>query len=163
MEVLDDIGVGILLKKHGFRQDLLFGTGLVSFEWYVNTREMVQGLEKNLFAGFGRYSYLRMTLVLLGFLLLSAGPIVTAIISGAAIAIVVSVIGQFALPAAIAATAAKRFAIKPAVMAALPIGMLLLVYAGARSTYRAWRAGGIRWRDTFYPLSELRAMSRVKL
>lgn len=163
MEILDDIGVGILLKQHGFRQDLLFGTGLVSFEWYVDTREMIKGLEKNLFAGFGRYSYLRMTLVLLGFLVLSAGPIVSALLSGSVLAISVAILGQFALPALIAATSVKRFAIKPTVMAALPIGMLLLVYAGARSTYSAWKVKGIRWRDTFYPLAELRKLSRVKL
>jgi hypothetical protein len=41
--------------------------------------------------------------------------------------------------------------------------MMLIVYAGFRSMLKAWRQGGIRWRDTFYPLSELRKMQRVKL
>jgi glycosyltransferase involved in cell wall biosynthesis len=52
LEVVDDIGLGKLMKREGFVQDVLLGYGTVSIEWYRSTREMVKGLEKNSFAMF---------------------------------------------------------------------------------------------------------------
>jgi hypothetical protein len=40
---------------------------------------------------------------------------------------------------------------------ATPATALLVTYAAMRSMLITLRQGGIRWRDTFYPLSELRA------
>jgi glycosyltransferase involved in cell wall biosynthesis len=50
LEVVDDIGLGKLMKKSGFKQDVLLGRGTVSVEWYRNTREWISGIEKNAFA-----------------------------------------------------------------------------------------------------------------
>ncbi|GIZ50171.1 glycosyltransferase [Noviherbaspirillum aridicola] len=52
LAVLDDMMLGKLLKRHGYRQDLLIGTDMVRIEWYRNTAGLVRGLEKNIFAGF---------------------------------------------------------------------------------------------------------------
>lgn len=52
MEVVDDIGLGRLMKQKGFVQDVLLGDASVSVEWYPNTRAMIKGLEKNSFAMF---------------------------------------------------------------------------------------------------------------
>jgi hypothetical protein len=38
----------------------------------------------------------------------------------------------------------------------VPVAGLLIVYVILRSTYLTLKQGGIYWRDTFYPLSELR-------
>jgi hypothetical protein len=35
--------------------------------------------------------------------------------------------------------------------------MPVLLYAALNSTFVTLKQGGVRWRDTFYPLSELRA------
>ena len=38
-----------------------------------------------------------------------------------------------------------------------PLFVWILPVAILRSTFATLRAGGVRWRDTFYPLAELRA------
>jgi hypothetical protein len=44
-----------------------------------------------------------------------------------------------------------------ALWVATPLAVVLLLYAYWNSTLRTLRDGGIRWRDTFYPLETLRA------
>jgi len=39
---------------------------------------------------------------------------------------------------------------------AFPAGALMFLYSLIRSTLTTLRAGGVTWRGTFYPLSELR-------
>ena len=47
----DDMKLGKVVKKHGFRQDVVSGRGLIVVEWYASLRELVDGLMKNAFAG----------------------------------------------------------------------------------------------------------------
>jgi hypothetical protein len=37
-----------------------------------------------------------------------------------------------------------------------PVGAVLMAFAYWRSTYITLRQGGVRWRDSFYPLAQLR-------
>ena len=50
--VIDDIGLGILIKSSGFKQEFLMGEGLITVDWYSSTRHLIEGLEKNVFAAF---------------------------------------------------------------------------------------------------------------
>ena len=47
----DDMKLGKLLKKSGYRQDLVLGGEMITVEWYSSLGELVKGLEKNSFAG----------------------------------------------------------------------------------------------------------------
>ncbi|MCZ2080285.1 MAG: glycosyltransferase [Bryobacterales bacterium] len=47
----DDMKLGKRVKAHGFRQEFVLGTTLLSVEWYSSFRQMVRGLMKNMFAG----------------------------------------------------------------------------------------------------------------
>jgi hypothetical protein len=38
----------------------------------------------------------------------------------------------------------------------MPVSAMLVSYAALQSVELSIRRGGIRWRDTFYPLAELR-------
>jgi glycosyltransferase involved in cell wall biosynthesis len=49
---VDDIMLGKLIKKNGFRQDCLYGQEFVLVEWYRTVEEMIAGLMKNAFAAF---------------------------------------------------------------------------------------------------------------
>src|SRR5262249_26447939 len=75
LEVVDDVGLGQMLKRHGVRCSVVNGRGLVQLHWYRNVPEMARGTEKNAFSAIGRYSILR----LLGFsalyLLLEYSPL----------------------------------------------------------------------------------------
>ena len=69
MEVIDDYGLGLMLKQSGFRTLILNGLGAVEMDWYPNLWAMIKGLEKNLFPVLGHYSYRRAfgrALVMLG-------------------------------------------------------------------------------------------------
>ena len=47
LEVLDDIMLGMMVKRRGCRQDALLGYGAVAVRWYRNAAEMIRGIEKN--------------------------------------------------------------------------------------------------------------------
>jgi len=47
----DDLKLGKLLKTSGFRQEMMFGLGMLRVEWYRSVRELIQGLMKNAFPG----------------------------------------------------------------------------------------------------------------
>ena len=47
----DDMKLGKLIKKNGYKQELLFGKGMIYGEWYSSLRELIDGLMKNAFAG----------------------------------------------------------------------------------------------------------------
>jgi membrane protein DedA with SNARE-associated domain len=61
-----------------------------------------------------------------------------------------------ALELLVSLVAARRTAKSLACVLAYPITALLFSYISARTTIKNLRDGGIYWRETFYPLSELR-------
>jgi glycosyltransferase involved in cell wall biosynthesis len=47
----DDMKLAKLVKKHGFKQDVAYGSGLVSVEWHESLKGAVHGLGKSMFPG----------------------------------------------------------------------------------------------------------------
>ena len=47
----DDMKLAKLLKRHGFRQGVAYGAGLVSVEWHQGLPDAVRGLSKSMFSG----------------------------------------------------------------------------------------------------------------
>ncbi|HEX2211518.1 MAG TPA: glycosyltransferase family 2 protein [Longimicrobium sp.] len=150
----DDMKLGKLVKKHGFRQDFLIGADAVSVEWYATVREAVRGLRKNGFAG---VDY-RLSLVIL-----------------ATISQLLLFIWPFLAVFVVPGTARIPYAVAVAVILFLFAGMareqkvpawcgLLFPLASAMFIVVVWNATiyalvhrGIEWRGTHYPLDELRA------
>jgi glycosyltransferase involved in cell wall biosynthesis len=163
MDVIDDVGLGLLLRRHHAKARILSGTDLIHFEWYPSLREMIKGLEKNTFAGFARYSYPRAGLLTIAMLLVILYPLIWSIIIGSVVALAATLFIYIFLPFLVALTQRKLIPTSPRLMLMLPLGFLLLTYALVRSTYITWREKGIRWRGTFYPLDALRRGQRVKL
>lgn len=149
----DDLQLGKLLKLRGYRQDVAFGGDLVSVEWYSSLRAAARGLEKNTFSAFD-YSLPRAALAgtiavcvtLLPFLLLpfASGP-----------AFWLS-LGTCLLLLLLHAGSTRAAGGRPLLALLLPLAMLLVFVIGGRATALTLLRGGIRWRDTFYPLEELR-------
>jgi glycosyltransferase involved in cell wall biosynthesis len=50
MHPIDDLMLGKVLKRQGFRQDCLLAHGFVAVPWYGTVRQMIDGLQKNTFA-----------------------------------------------------------------------------------------------------------------
>jgi len=150
----DDIKLGKILKKAGYRQEMVFGAGLLSVEWYSSLRELIEGLMKNSFAGL---EY-KVTMSI-----------------GAGIAILWLNVWPFAAIFAVRGTAWILYALATIVMLlfisdanhfygqprwyafAHPFFAVLFVYILWKSLVLALWTGGITWRGTHYPLVQLRA------
>jgi glycosyltransferase involved in cell wall biosynthesis len=153
MEVVDDIKLGKLVKLGGFRSGLATSQHFVQIRWHEGFLNVVRGLMKNLFAGYG-YSVGNAFLSVLGVFIFSVLPFIAVWFTsgGARIAC--------ALTCAIAITIEGRFVretFQPAIYGFThPIGALVFIYMTVRATVGTLWRGGIIWRGTFYPLRELR-------
>ena len=167
MDPTDDFKLGRLLKESGARQRFYDGVGLVRCPWHRGALNVARGLEKNFFAGLG-YSVAELAAFTVLALVLGFGPAVTGI-AGSALA---AASGRAApgliawLPFALQIglvwsgfrIQTRRYGGNAALQAALyPAAVLLLLAAAWNSALRILARGGVRWRDTFYPLDELRA------
>lgn len=150
----DDLKLGKVLKRAGYRQEAANGAGVMSVAWYHSLPEMIGGLEKNMFAGV-EYS---VALSLLGGavqLLLGVAPVVALglvtgpaqILFGLQVLVGVTILGLHAR--------ASRIPVRAALL--LPVVTALFVFILWRTMILNLWQGGIRWRGTFYALSELKA------
>jgi glycosyltransferase involved in cell wall biosynthesis len=150
----DDMKLGKLLKKNGYRQDVLFGRDLISVEWYANFHEMTVGLEKNSFAGV-EYSLPLVVFSILIQILFSVWPFVALGVTSGVLWVVNLAIVSVILW--ICGSAARQHKFNFWYSLGFPISTLLFMYIFARATYLTLRQGGIYWRGTFYPLAALKA------
>ncbi|MGV3504922.1 MAG: glycosyltransferase [Adhaeribacter sp.] len=149
----DDLKLAEKLKKVGCRQDVLYGDGEIGLEWYTSVREFVQGLMKNTFATSGYRLWLAAATVaatLLAFalplpllLLLGQGP--ERMMAGL---IFLSWLPLF--------TGRQSQQSRWWFAGLVPAAGFLMAYILVKSTWLTLRQGGIYWRESFYPLSELK-------
>ena len=153
MEVVDDLKLGKLVKMAGFRSGVAVAQDYVSVAWHLGLGNLVRGVEKNFFAG----AQFRI-------------PVAAAQISALLVMNVIPFAGLLfghgwiRLFAAISVLIATCFhlgvdlvmRVSPLYCLTLPLGATIFAYMVLRSTIITLRQGGIVWRDTFYPLDELR-------
>jgi glycosyltransferase involved in cell wall biosynthesis len=150
----DDMKLGKLIKLGGYRQEGLFGRGMLQVEWYPSVRDMIEGLMKNTFAGVD-YSVLAIVASSVAQFLLNVWPFfglflthgITRILN----AVIVLLILLICWDSARFHNSRRWFGI------GFPISTLLFVYILWRSMLLAFLNKGIRWRGTHYPLAALRA------
>ncbi len=157
LSVDDDIRLGEALKAAGGRPRVLLGEGAVTVRWQTGLGGMIRGLEKNFFSVTG-YRLAGVLPIVLGFLWIGAGPHVGLFV-GPWWARTVCGLG-LATTAAIVGLTGKQNGIAWYYALAMPLGALLLSWSLIRSAALAVLRRGIRWRDHFYPLHELRAHAR---
>lgn len=150
----DDLKFGKLIKKHGFRQELLNGAALMYVPWYSSIREMVVGLEKNAFSVVD-YSIGYTMLASSSMLLFNVFPFIALFITGGVtwylyVAVVASLLWMGLL-------SAYHGKLRLSCALGFPLGALMFVFVQLRATILNLWQGGIRWRDTHYSLSELKA------
>lgn len=152
LDILDDVKLGKLLKRTGSRSEVLRAGDALSIRWQQSAWSCVTGLEKNAFAS-ANYSLLQMLFITSVTALVFVGPLLGSIFAGDART------GYFAtlvLSHLIYGFSARLFGHSILIFPLMiPAGMAFL-YAFARSAWITLRQGGVRWRDTFYPLNLLR-------
>ncbi len=161
LEVADDFGLCLLMKKAGGRCALQNGSDLVSLTWYASFTELARRMQKNFFAIVARCSPLRAAL-LAGVLALVGLLPLAALLPLPLWATSLALSSTLALAlAALAASLATGRGALPALLS--PLGPLLIAYAVARAGWLGWRMGGIEWRGQRYPSDAINAGRRVFL
>lgn len=151
---VDDIMLGKLLKKHGCRQELMSGAGLVAVKWYGTIREMMQGMTKNTFAGLD-YSLARTLAVVTLQLLVGVWPLLSFFFtSGPTLFINGLIIAGRLLSFA---DGARRASVSPLNAFWSMVSGYFVIYMTLRAVLITLVRQGIDWRGTFYPLAELKA------
>ncbi len=154
----DDMKLGMLVKKHQFRQGVLFGQGMLSVEWYTSLKELIQGLMKNAFAGM-EFQVTRVVIVTILMIIFFLLPYPALFINNANI-LLTSGVSVFIITLVCIDNA--RIQTLPAWYAiGFPMVSLLLIYILWRAMLLNLHDNGIYWRGTHYPLSDLKA-KRIK-
>lgn len=155
-QVLDDVRLGVEVKRAGYRQRIAFGRELIRLHWAPGALGMARNLTKNLFAGFAFNPALLLG-ACLGLALICYAPIAGLF---APWSLRTAALLSLALVALHYRLASRYFSGVSAVYAlTLPIACVLVLYAMLRSMIVTLARRGIVWRGTFYPLAELRRHS----
>jgi hypothetical protein len=150
----DDVKLGKIIKQGGFRQHLLAGTSMVRVPWYASLSELIVGMEKNAFSGVD-YSMGTVVAGTAALLLVDVWPFVAvAVLTGPARWIYGATV-LLLLTHAWRTARDLEFAGRCVLL--FPVAVLLLIYIQWRAMLLTYVRRGIRWRDTHYPLDELRA------
>ena len=164
MNVVDDVALGAGIKGLGGRSRFYGGFSEVGVYWGHSASNFVHVLEKNHFAVLGYRTILALTVVMP--LVLAWAVAVGGLIAGGVAGWAGCWSGWFAglgllslwVPAAVLARR-HRWSLWIALLT--PLFVPVVMWAMVNSTLTTLRQGGVRWRDTFYPLADLRAAHRA--
>jgi glycosyltransferase involved in cell wall biosynthesis len=153
LTVLDDMKLGLLLRRAGKRTRGFIGGDDAECDWGTSIGKMVKIMEKNYFAaaGFRVAPVVAGTLMTLVILWILGMGLVTGTAWGLAAAMSPL---SMVVPTAILA---RRLGWSWSCAVLVPFIFPVFLYMLLNSTFVTLRQGGVRWRDTFYPLEELRA------
>ena len=153
MEVFDDVKLGKLVKRAGFRSGVAFGMEGMQIRWHRGLRGMLQGLTKNAFATLD-YSLKKLALNFLFSVTIQILPFFALVLcSGRAqMLAAVSVVAHLLLMI----YAARLCRVSSWYALTYPLAAAILWYIVMRSAVVTLRQGGVIWRGTFYPLEALR-------
>lgn len=153
LQVVDDLMLGKIVKRAGFHQVFLFGTNTISVEWYASLHEMVNGLQKNMFAGM-KFSIAFVLASTIGTCVGILWPFI-AIWATDGLTRYLNLITIFCMLWHYQAIAGRTNQ-KRIYALVYPIAAALLSLVQIRSMLTTLRQNGITWRETHYPLSELK-------
>jgi glycosyltransferase involved in cell wall biosynthesis len=153
LEVVDDMKLAKLVKLSGRVSCAGAADGLIRVRWQDGFNNVVRGVTKNMFASFG-FSAPFALFATAAILLISFVPFAGLLFaSGAARAAA----GVAALAAVLLeASLAHEAGVSRLYGLTHPLGALIFAWMVLRSMIVTLWYGGIVWRDTFYPLDELR-------
>jgi glycosyltransferase involved in cell wall biosynthesis len=153
MEVVDDMKLGKIVKQSGFRSGAGIAQDFVVVRWHAGLGNLIRGVTKNFFASVG-YSVGLVAISITGLLLMNVAPIFGIFFSHGWIRIFAAI--AFIIAFCFHTSVAIGARVSPLYAFTHPLGAILFSYMLLRSTVVTLKQGGIIWRDTFYPLDELK-------
>ena len=142
------------MKDHGYCCDILSSGSYVSVRWQHTLWGAIRGLEKNGFAvlHFSVPRLLNMTVTLIaGIAIPYAAPFLFP--DWRASGYIATLLVMHVTYGYLSWKMARSYWLWPV----FPVALLLTQFAFVRSGWVTLRQGGVRWRDTFYPLDILKA------
>jgi glycosyltransferase involved in cell wall biosynthesis len=155
MEVIDDMALGQKLAKAGARPGMIFGRKKVSVKWYNSTYALFNGVGRTLFAGMGRFSGLRLTLIALipyFFDMLPYGAFF------ATNSVYVQAVSVLTVIISLIVTYSLNLHLGHSIVSVLfppisyTVAFFICIYSSIVNSFR----GGINWKGTFYESKVLR-------
>src|SRR5713226_4879021 len=153
MEVIDDMKLGKIIKRSGFRSGVCIAQDTVVVRWHDGLGNLIRGVTKNFFASFG-YNLGFVGAGIGGLLLINVAPFFGVFFGHGLIRIFAAI--ALAIALCFYGGAAVSMRVSPLYGFTHPLGAILLSYMLLRSTVVTLKQGGIVWRDTFYPLDDLK-------
>ena len=152
LTVLDDVKLGLLLRRAGQRTRAFIGGEDVECHWGTSAFSIIKIMEKNYFAALDY----RTALVVAGsvFMILLSAILILGLISGTAVGLAAALSPLSMIVPGIILARRLHWPWTSALL--LPFMFPIFYYALLNSTLATLRQGGIRWRETFYPLATLR-------
>ena len=155
MEVADDLKMGFLAKKYGGRSTARYGTGEVSVRWRQGGVDTLRGIVRSGFPGLN-FSWFRVIWGTGGVLFVFVLPFLLILLTEPGspqflltVATLLSTLTSVALAAVGEKTGLTSILLTP-------VAGFLFAGATLLSAISITRAGGVWWRETFYPIDELR-------
>ena len=153
LTVVDDIKLGLLLRRAGKKTRAFIGGDDTECHWGRTVRDAIKIMEKNYFAAIDYRTGVVLSLVLVSLLLW--GLVLAGLLHGSAAGLAAGLAPlSIILPAQVVA---RRLGWSTGGVMLTPFIYPVLIYAVANSAIVTLRQGGVRWRDTFYSLEQLRA------
>jgi len=153
MDVIEDMKLGKLIKMAGLRSGVAVAQDMVHVRWHSGVHNVIRGVTKNMFAAVHYNPFFAVGAMTLS-VIMSVLPFFGVIFaSGWARAF-----AGIAAGAAVVIHGAMIWSTDASPLYGLthPLGALLFCWMIGRSAIATLWCGGVVWRDTFYPLKELR-------
>ncbi|MES2218120.1 MAG: glycosyltransferase family 2 protein [Pseudomonadota bacterium] len=153
LECLDDLRLGQLIKRNGFKQDTANGQDFIEREWYASLKDMIAGMQKNCFAFFNYQLFTTLGICFLT-VVFYIWPLLAAFIYTGTLCYINLI--NVALTGTISVYVAEQFRLKRWHAVFYPIAIGILIYTMLNSVIATYRNKGVIWRGTLYPLKLLR-------
>jgi hypothetical protein len=160
MEVVDDMKLGKLAKQAGLRSCVGVAQDFVTVRWHAGAGNLIRGVTKNFFAAFG-YNAAFAGFAVVMMVLLNVGPFVGVLVGHGWVRVFCGIGVVVALSFHVGVDVVMR--VSPLYALTHPLGAILFSYMVVRSIVVTLWQGGVTWRETFYPLEELKKGAAQKL
>jgi Glycosyl transferase family 2 len=153
MDVIEDMKLGKLMKMAGVPSGVAVAQDMVSVRWHSGVHNVIRGVTKNMFAAVHYNAFFAAGAMILA-LMMSVLPFFGLVFAtGWA-----QIFAGIAAGAAVLIHGGMVSSTKSSPLYGLthPLGALLFCWMIGRSAAATLWRGGVTWRDTFYPLEDLR-------
>ena len=161
MEVIDDVTMGQQMKAAGFRTSLMLGKGMVAVRWYDRFSALFHGMGRALMTGMGNFNLPQLLFLSSSAFILDMLPFILSVQN---VSIVLKWVGISSAVLIILATIqSDRLLNRPPWFSLfLPLGYLLVYIIALYGGIKIWLERGLVWRDTYYPIKDLKKGRRFK-